>query len=35
MANNPQTHGIRAVDKIGYALGDFGCNMSFAFINSL
>lgn len=21
-------------DKIGYALGDFGCNMSFAFINS-
>ncbi len=21
-------------DKIGYALGDFGCNMSFVFINS-
>ena len=21
-------------DKIGYALGDFGCNMSFAFINN-
>lgn len=21
-------------DKVGYALGDFGCNMSFAFINS-
>ena len=21
-------------DKIGYAFGDFGCNMSFAFINS-
>ena len=24
--------GIR--DKVGYALGDFGCNMSFAFINN-
>ena len=21
-------------DKIGYAFGDFGCNMSFAFINN-
>ena len=21
-------------DKIGYGLGDFGCNMSFAFINN-
>ena len=21
-------------DKIGYAMGDFGCNMSFAFINN-
>lgn len=30
--NNEKPFGWK--DKIGYALGDFGCNMSFAFINS-
>ena len=29
---NLRPFGMR--DKIGYAFGDFGCNMSFAFINS-
>ncbi len=30
--NQTRPFGMR--DKIGYALGDFGCNMSFAFINN-
>ena len=30
--NNEKPFGWK--DKIGYGLGDFGCNMSFAFINS-
>ena len=29
MANNQQTHGIRAVDKIGYALGELGGILTF------
>lgn len=32
MENSTRPFGMR--DKIGYMLGDFGCNMSFAFINS-
>lgn len=31
-SNEIRPFGMR--DKIGYALGDFGCNMSFAFINN-
>ena len=34
MANNPQTHGIRAVDKIGYALGDLGGILTFSLVSS-
>lgn len=30
--NNSKPFGLK--DKVGYGLGDFGCNMSFAFINS-
>lgn len=35
--SNPSKETLRPFgmrDKIGYALGDFGCNMSFAFINN-
>lgn len=32
MENSVRPFGVR--DKLGYMLGDFGCNMSFAFINS-
>lgn len=31
-SQNLRSFGIR--DKVGYAFGDFGCNMSFAFINN-
>lgn len=34
MANNQQTHGIRAVDKIGYALGDLGGILTFSLVSS-
>ena len=34
MSTNKQLRPFGMRDKIGYAFGDFGCNMSFAFINS-
>ena len=34
MSTNKQLPPFGMRDKIGYAFGDFGCNMSFAFINS-
>ena len=34
MANNQQTHGIRTVDKIGYALGDLGGILTFSLVSS-
>lgn len=34
MKNETQLRPFGMRDKIGYAFGDFGCNMSFAFINS-
>ena len=34
MANIQQTHGIRAVDKIGYALGDLGGILTFSLVSS-
>lgn len=34
MDNTKATRPFSMRDKIGYAFGDFGCNMSFAFINS-
>lgn len=34
MSNKQSQRPFGMRDKIGYALGDFGCNMSFAFINN-
>ena len=34
MSTNKQLRPFGMRDKVGYAFGDFGCNMSFAFINS-
>ena len=34
MITNKQLRPFGMRDKVGYAFGDFGCNMSFAFINS-
>ena len=34
MSNTQSVRPFGMRDKIGYALGDFGCNMSFAFINN-
>lgn len=34
MENSKEIRPFGIRDKIGYALGDFGCNMSFVFINS-
>lgn len=34
MDTNKQLRPFGMRDKVGYAFGDFGCNMSFAFINS-
>lgn len=34
MTDNKSIKPFGMKDKIGYALGDFGCNMSFAFINN-
>lgn len=34
MNDNRQTHGIKAIDKIGYALGDMGGILTFSLVNS-
>lgn len=34
MTDTQQTHGIKAIDKIGYALGDMGGILTFSLVNS-